>query len=265
MGAGSSQTSSSESARELTAYERTAKREIELWNAKEPGQVAKLLGVGDKLIGKPLNWALHKTAADRVLNGVLALAMDASSWSVDDERVLQKYQAMGVDVAAIEDIRSHVSLQDMDRHAIALTKGYRWTAAGEGVVAGGVAAFGASTLNPAVAGGALTADAVAVTTMACRAAAHMAAVYGYRVESPADREHALKALTGATSVDLPAKQALFADINTVALMAARRKTWDELSKKRLVKGANEAAAHLFAKKLTKDKRVSSPFGGESPA
>jgi hypothetical protein len=67
--------------------------------------------------------------------------------------------------------------------------------------------------------------------LACRAAAHHAAVYGYRVDAPVDRDIALKVLGGATSSDLAAKEATFAELNAIALMVARRKTWDELRQK----------------------------------
>jgi hypothetical protein len=82
--------------------------------------------------------------------------------------------------------------------------------------------------------------------MACRAAAHHAAVYGYRVDAPTDRDIALKVLGGATSADLAAKEATFAELNAIALMVAKRKTWDELRQKGL-----EQAAQRFTIDLTK--------------
>jgi hypothetical protein len=139
------------------------------------------------------------------------------------------------------------------RSAVGLAKGYRWSAAGEGVAAGGGAAIAIAKKNPVAAAGAVAADVAALTTMACRAAAHHAAVYGYRVDAPVDGDIALKVLGGATSSDLAAKEATFAELNAIALMVARRKTWDELRQKGLVKGL-EQAAQQFSINLTKSKR-----------
>jgi hypothetical protein len=153
---------------------------------------------------------------------------------------------------SVDAIRTQVSLKDMDRHAVGLAKGYRWSAAGEGFAAGGGAALAIARKNPVAAAGGIAADVAALTTMACRAAAHYAAVYGYRVDAPVDRDIALKVLGRATSSDLAAKEAMFAELNAIALMVAKRKTSDELRQKGLVKGL-EQAAQQFSINLTKSK------------
>jgi hypothetical protein len=67
------------------------------------------------------------------------------------------------------------------------------------------------------------------------------------VDAPVDRDIALKGLGGATSSDLAAKEATFAELNAIALMVARRKTWHELRQKRLVKGLEQAAQQFSIK------------------
>jgi hypothetical protein len=236
----------------LNEYERQVKAEIEKWRAKPPGPVARALSIVEKPLTKLVGWVLERTTLDRAVKAVLELVMDAGSWTVDEDRILRRYRELDVHVASIDDIRKRLSLEEMDRRAVGLAKGYRWSAAGEGVAAGGGAAIAIAKKNPVAAAGAVAADVAALTTMACRAAAHHAAVYGYRVDAPVDRDIALKVLGGATSSDLAAKEATFAELNAIALMVARRKTWDELRQKRLVKGL-EQAAQQFSINLTKSK------------
>jgi len=236
----------------LNDYERQVETEIEKWRSKPPGPFAKTLGVIEKPLTKPIGWVLEKTALDRVVKGALELVMDAGSWTVDEDRILARYRELRVDVASIDDIRTQVSLKDMDRHAVGLAKGYRWSAAGEGVAAGGGAALAAAKKKPGAAAGLIAADVAALTTMACRAAAHYAAVYGYRVDAPIDRTIALKILSGATSSDLAAKEAMFNELNAIALLVAKKTTWDELRQRGLVKGLEQAAAQ-FSIRLTQKK------------
>jgi hypothetical protein len=169
---------------------------------------------------------LERTTLDRAVKVVLELVMDAGSWTVDEDRILRRYRELDVHVASIDDIRKRLSLEEMDRRAVGLAKGYRWSAVGEGVAAGEGGRHRDCKEEPGCRG-----RSGCGGRLACRAAAHHAAVYGYRVDAPVDRDIALKVLGGATSSDLAAKEATFAELNAIALMVARRKTWDELRQK----------------------------------
>lgn len=107
------------------------------------------------------------------------------------------------------------------------------------------AAAGAGSLGgPGVGAAALAADITALTTVACRAAAHHAAVYGYRVETPAERALALAVLNGATSPTDLAKQTALANITKISTAIAKKKTWETLEGFALVKIIQEAAEKL---------------------
>jgi hypothetical protein len=123
--------------------------------------------------------------------------------------------------------------------AARIARGYRWGMGAEG------AAAGAGSLGgPGVGAAALAADITALTTVACRAAAHHAGVYGYRVETPAERALALAVLNGATSPTDLAKQGALANITKISTAIAKKKTWETLETFALVKVIQEAAEKL---------------------
>lgn len=223
----------------LTSYERKAQAEVAVWRAKPPGAVAKALAVLNKPLQKPIELVMDKTPVGKAAEGVLRVAMDGASWSVNEDRILASYRSDGQRVESLDDIRYRVPLDGMDRQAGKLAKAYRSGAGGEGAVLG-VAAF----YGPAAGAAALAGDLVALTGIACRAAAHHAAVYGYRVDTAAEQALALSVLSGASSADLPAKELALKELRDIAVMAAKKKTWKELEKNALVKALQEGAERL---------------------
>jgi hypothetical protein len=224
---------------ELTKYERDALEAIVKWRAQPPGRVAAYLGKATQVIEKPTEFLMDRTLVGNVVKGILEVAMDAGSWTVDEDRVVGAFVKRGVEVNSLEDIRTSVRLKDKDRMAARIARGYRWGMGAEG------AAAGAGSLGgPAVGAAALAADITALTTVACRAAAHHAAIYGYRVETPAERALALAVLNGATSPTDLAKQSALANITKVSTAIAKKKTWETLETFTLVKVIQEAAEKL---------------------
>ena len=196
------------------------------------------LGKATQVIEKPTE-LLMDTVVGKVAKGILEAAMDAGSWTVDEDRVVEAFAKRGVEVNSFDDIRTSVKLKDKDRMAARIAKGYRWGMGAEG------AAAGAGSLGgPALGAAALAADITALTTVACRAAAHHAAVYGYRVETPAERALALAVLNGATSPTDLAKQTALANITKISADIAKKKTWEKLESYALVKVIQEAAEKL---------------------
>jgi EcsC protein family len=223
---------------ELTKYEHEALEAIVKWRAQPPGRVATYLGKATQVIEKPTE-LLMDTAVGKVVKGIVEIAMDAGSWTVDEDRVVEAFAKRGVEVNSFDDIRTSVKLKDKDRMAARIAKGYRWGMGAEGAAAGA-----GSMGGPAVGAAALAADITALTTVACRAAAHHAAVYGYRVETPAERALALAVLNGATSPTDLAKQTALANITKISADIAKKKTWEKLESYALVKVIQEAAEKL---------------------
>lgn len=179
---------------ELTAYERQALADVAAWRERSPGRGAKAFGRATGIVDRPAAWMLEKTVVGRVLEGVMKVAMDAGSWTVSEGRIVDAYRRRDVPIDSFAQIRREVPLPLRDREAARIAKHYRAQMAAEGGAAGASAIAG-----PGVAAAALVADVTFVTTWACRAAAHHAAVYGYRVDTPAERAMAMQVLVGATA------------------------------------------------------------------
>lgn len=233
--------------KDLTRYERDVAKEIEVWRAKPPSPGAKVFGKLTGFLDRPTEFVMDKTALGRVLQGVLEVAMDAGSWAVPEERIFKAYAGRGYEITTIDEIRTTVRLEDRDRVAAGLAKWYRVQAGTEGAGAG-LGGLG----GPAVGAGALVADVAFITAWACRAAAHHAAVYGYRTETPVERMMAMQVLTGATSPTDASKQATLAELIKLSKQIAQKKTWEELEKNAFVKVLREAAEKLGLR-LTKAK------------
>jgi hypothetical protein len=232
---------------ELTDYERRALVEVEAWRARSPGRGARAFGRATGVADRPAAWMLERTVVGRVLEGVLSVAMDAGSWTVSEQRVVDAHRRHGADVETFAQVRREVPMPLRDREAARIARRYRAQLAAEGGAAGASAFAG-----PAVAAAALVADVTFVTTWACRAAAHLAAIYGYRVETPAERAMAMQVLVGATAATDDARQAALADVSRISRQIAQRRTWEELERGALVRAVQDAAEKLGVR-LTKAK------------
>jgi hypothetical protein len=231
----------------LTVYENQVCAEVAKWRERSPSRGARVFGKVTKIVEKPTEWLMDKTVLGKVMAGVLAIAMDAGSWAVPEQKVLQGFRSRGLNVLTFADIRQTVPLEDRDREAARLAKFYRSQLGAEGAAAGASALMGPEIGVPA-----LMADIAFVTTWACRAAAHHAAVYGYRTETPPERAMAMQILVGATSATDSAKQAALANVLKLSRQIAQKKTWEELEKNALVRTIQEAADQLGVR-LTKAK------------
>lgn len=230
----------------LTPYERKALKEVQEWRATPPSPLAKAIDV----IGKPIETVGGKVFEQRVIKkvaaGLMESVLDGSHATLSEARVLDAYRKSGYKLDRLEDIRRTVPLEVMDRQALKLGKYYRNVMVAEGGGGGllsGIPGFGV---------GVLAADIVALTTVGMRAATHHALTYGYRVETPQERQLVLSVLNGATSPDLVAKQTALAEVAKVAKLAAQKKTWEQLEKSMLVKALQRTAEQLNVR-LTKAK------------
>ena len=98
--------------------------------------------------------------------------------------------------------------------------------------------------------GAVAADAVAVLTLATRAVGHVALLYGYDPEDPAEKVFALTVVNVGTAVSASAKTAALADLSRLTQALVRGKSWDILNKSVVSKVTNQFAK-AFGVRLTK--------------
>lgn len=224
---------------DLTPYEREAQAEVDAWRERSPTRGAKAYGRATGVLDRPTAWMLEKTVVGRVLEGVMTIAMDAGSWTVSEDRIVEAYRREDVAIDGFAQVRRDVPLPVRDREATRIARLYRAQLAAEGGAAGASAIAG-----PGVAAAALVADVTFVTTWACRAAAHHAAVYGYRVDSPAERALAMQVLVGATAATDAARQAALANVSRISHQIAQRRTWGELERHALVRAVQDAAEKL---------------------
>jgi hypothetical protein len=232
---------------ELTAYEHRALADVAAWRAESPTRGARAFGQVTRVVDRPTSWLMERTVLGRVLEGVLGVAMDAGSWTVSEERVVAAYRRAGHQIDGFEQIRREVPLPARDREAARIAKHYRTQLAAEGGAAGASAIAG-----PGVAAVALVADVTFVTTWACRAVAHHAAVYGYRAQTAPERALAMQVLVGATAPTDAARQSALADVARISRQIAQRRTWEELERVALVRAVRDAAERL-GMRLTKAK------------
>lgn len=223
----------------LTDYEISARNQDAAWRQQSLGKSAQALGLLNKPFEKPLELLMAKTPVGKAMEGVVRVVMDGASWSVSEDRIVETYRDSGYRVSSLEDVRAAVPLEEMDREASALAKRYRLAAGAEGAGAGAAAFWG-----PWAGAAALGADLVALTSVACRAVAHHAAVYGYRVDSLEQQATALAVLGGASSTDLLNKQLALKELQNIAVMVTQKKTWKELEERALVRALREAADRL---------------------
>jgi hypothetical protein len=232
---------------ELTQYETNVAAEFEAWRAKPPSRAARTFGRLTQVVDKPTEWVLDKTVLGKVAGGILQVAMDAGSWAVPTAKIVTTYREQGLPLGSFDEIRRRVPLESRDRLAARLAKSYRRQLGVEGGAAGAAAVLGPEAGIPA-----LLADVAFVTTWACRATAHHAAVYGYRVETPPERAMAMQVLVGATSPTDAAKQAALSSVMKLSKQIAQKKTWEQLEKNALVVVVQEAAEQTGVR-LTKAK------------
>lgn len=230
----------------LTPYERKALEELQEWRATPPSPLTKAIDVIGKPIGKVGGKLFEQRVVKKVAGGLMESVLDGSHATLSEERILAAYRKSGYKLDRLEEVRHTVPLEVMDRQALKLGKYYRNIMAAEGAGSGLLSGI------PMVGIGVLAADILAVTSVGMRAATHHALTYGYRVETPQERQLVLSVMNGAISPDLVAKQTALAEVAKVAKMAAQKKTWEQLEKSMLVKALQQAAEQLNVR-LTKAK------------
>ena len=157
----------------LTDYERTAQREIERW---ERGETFLQQVLGFAL--KPVDWAFDEFVPESVvdkltdaLTEALSTLNDASAWTYDEDDVLAKASAAGIEVETVAELRDR-PLDELD----ALAKPYASQNAILAALSGGGAGLGGALL--------LAADIPVLFTVNFRLIQQISAAYGFPLKGP---------------------------------------------------------------------------------
>jgi hypothetical protein len=231
----------------LTDYEAGVLREVEEWKAKPLHPVAKAIGKAMGPVDAAMERWIIRGPVLKALEGGMAAAMDAGSWSVSHDRVLDSFREDGYELSSLADIRRSIPMEVIDRKVAAVARGYKAAIGGEGMAAGG-----ASTFGPWFGAGALAGDVVLVTTGSCRSIAHISAYYGYDASLLHERRFAMTVLGVAGALTETGKAAALAEISRVSAQLPTKKSWEDLSKSALVKTMQQIAK-AFGIRLTKAK------------
>ena len=229
-----------------SAYELRARDQIHKW--KHPAQG--WFGQTMRQIGWPLArlTTLLKNAADaanlpavitRALAGIVGVLADAAAWAVRPDAVYAEFRKAGHDVGQRADLFA-LDLEQIEKAAGWLDAKYKGLAFTEGAVAGTVGAPG------------LIADIPALVTLNLHAIAEYATYYGFDVASQRERLFAMHVLGLASSPSDAEKLHVMAQLAKIAADTAKKKTWNALEEKVLVRVIQQIARALGIR-LTKVK------------
>lgn len=179
---------------------------------------------------------------------------------LSSKRVVASHKKRGHDVASLRDLR-HLDLQQIDA---VRGRGASWyypaAAAVSGASAGLVISGGelaipvsggvAAAPSGAAIAGAVAGDAVAVLGLASRSVGHVALLYGYDPEEPAEKLFVMSVVNAGTAMSASAKTAAMADISRLTQALVRGKAWAVLDKS-VVAQVSKQFAKAFSVRFTK--------------
>ncbi|MCX2749930.1 EcsC family protein [Arthrobacter sp. MI7-26] len=156
------------------------------------------------------------------------------------KHVVAKHQKRGHDVASLSDLR-RLDLEQIDAvRGRGASLYYPAFAAASGAVAGlvisggeilGVASAGAAAApSGAAIAGAFVGDTAFVLGLASRSVGHVALLYGYDPEEPAEKLFVMSVVNAGTAMSASAKTAAMADISRLTQALVRGKAWAILDK-----------------------------------
>lgn len=236
----------------MDAYEQRTFDEIERWRHRPKSAIGRFVEPAEKLLHRAADFVLDNRAGQLVTKavaGVLGIVNDGAAWSVLTSVIFREYRNDGcADVTDLAGIR-RLPLEQVDKTVGYLAAKYKLAAAAEGAASGAVGIFG------------IPHDVVSVVALSLRAVNEYATYYGYDVTLEHERRISLSVISLAAVTEIAAKEELMATVAKVAAMAAKKKTWDQLEKVALVKGAQHLAEALGIR-LTKAKLAAvAPFFG----
>jgi len=190
---------------ELTEYEKRQIIEIDEWKNKEPGIISNGLGKVTGVLSKVVHLIVPPSAIEGALNGV-----NAAGKFLADEKDILKDGGVG----AIQDLRSK-DLELSDRLANSV---HNW-AIGTAIVEGGACGFYGAR--------ALVFDVPALLLLSVRTIHKIGLCYGYRADTPAEKQYVLQILSLAGSNSNAEKQAAMIEISKLKTLL--EKGFEEIS------------------------------------
>lgn len=117
----------------LTDYEQKARREIQRWSEGEsplasiptnlkdiPGNLSGLFRQATNLVMKPIDWVIEQVVPDDVVDTLsdaigkgLGMLSDASTWTIDEDALLETIRRNGIEAESLADLRNH-PLEELD-------------------------------------------------------------------------------------------------------------------------------------------------------
>jgi hypothetical protein len=215
----------------LTEYEKQVRREIERWQQDEPsaaglagtltgalsgglaglpGALSGLARQAADLAMRPVDWAVGQVVPPEVLDRLseavgqaLGYLNDASTWTFEEEDVLEKARARGIDAEGVEALRD-VPLEELDP----LARGFFNQNALLAAIEGGGASLGGPLL--------IAADVPLLFTINFRVIQQVAASYGFPLRAPEFQPLVVSIYNVAASNSRDAKHAALRELSVAA-------------------------------------------------
>lgn len=227
----------------MKSYDQQALAELIEWRNPKDSAISKFLRPVTEKVEQASNWAADTRVGVVLLKaaaGAVAVVNDGAAWSVRIDTILAEYREDGhLAVSALEDIQ-RLALLDVEKTIGYLASKYRALALAEGTATGMMGLPGMAVDIPALIG------------LALRAVNEYATYYGYDVSLESERYVAMTILAVSTGGDSAAKQAAMSEVAKATVMAAKKKTWDELQRVAVVRLIQKIAEQLGIR-LTKAK------------
>lgn len=227
----------------MNSYDQQALAELMEWRNPKDSAISKFLRPVTKKVEQASNWAADTRLGVVLLKaaaGAVTVVNDGAAWSVRTDTILAEYRRDGhLTVSALDDIH-RLALLDVEKTIGYLDSKYRALALAEGTAAGTLGLPGMAVDIPALIG------------LALRAVNEYATYYGYDVSLESERYVALTILAVSTGGDSAAKQVAMSEVAKATVMAAKKKTWDELQRVAIVRFIQKVAEQLGIR-LTKAK------------
>lgn len=200
-------------------YEKNAALEVKRWADGDTSMLSKAL----RLVARPLDWAAERSATEDVMKeinerivGFLDTLSDASTWTYDEEHVLERARdehALGA--ASLTDLRS-APMDQLD----ALARSYFSENAVLSAIEGGGTGLGGVAL--------LAADVPMLFTINLRLIQQVAASYGFRLGGPEARPLVLRTFSAAVADTPEARQEALRELRTAGVAIAQGRAPAEL-------------------------------------
>lgn len=199
----------------LSAYERQALREIQLWKQPDTSLLGKAFGRVNQTLHSATDLVRNVPGVDwtieNVVSGLLRLTNEIVQDSVWHDAIYKEYQEAGHAVEGKDDI-GRLDLEHVDQSLKGLDTKYRALATAEGAATGYA---GASGIVP---------DVVALVALNLRAAGEYATYCGFDLQEPMERYYALQLLNAVSQPTDAAKQAALVPVIRVSHAVARQQT-----------------------------------------